>query len=331
MTDEDIIDVEAIEDVEPIGAIIKRVEFDKPLTAADVVDQVQLIQQVMAQVMKPETHYGIIPGTPKPTLYQPGAEKLAVTFHLSQRVDQETIIDLPNEHREYRYIVGLYQGNYLVGQAVGSATTMESKWRYRKGDPIGTGQPLPSNYWELKKSDPAAAAKAIGGSGYGALPIMPNGKPADKGKGEKGQWQIVKYQDKVENPNPADLWNTAQKIAFKRAYVNAVIKATASSDLFTQDLEDMAANDKAAMQGATVPVAQPEPEPKVNAGVPSDPMLDDNAIKELEALLESSSLDRPGLETIISNSTGGVVTNLEQVRMKNFGKVKDLIRQHPVI
>lgn len=45
---------------------------------------------------------------------------------------------------------------------------------------------------------------------------------------------------KVENPNIEDLFNTVLKMAKKRAFVDAVITATAASDFVTQDLEDYA-------------------------------------------------------------------------------------------
>jgi hypothetical protein len=53
-----------------------------------------------------------------------------------------------------------------------------------------------------------------------------------------------RYQGKVEKKqqirtNPADVANTILKMAKKRAQVDAVITATAASDIFTQDIEDL--------------------------------------------------------------------------------------------
>jgi len=45
--------------------------------------------------------------------------------------------------------------------------------------------------------------------------------------------------------NIADTYNTVLKMAKKRAYVDAVISATACSDIFTQDIEDISQNQKA--------------------------------------------------------------------------------------
>ncbi|AEE98048.1 hypothetical protein [Mahella australiensis] len=43
----------------------------------------------------------------------------------------------------------------------------------------------------------------------------------------------------VENADPADLQNTLIKMANKRAFIDAVLKATAASRKFTQDMEDL--------------------------------------------------------------------------------------------
>ena len=53
------------------------------LPVADVTARVRRIQEVMQALMKKDVHYGIIPGTPKPTLYQPGAELLCTTFRIA--------------------------------------------------------------------------------------------------------------------------------------------------------------------------------------------------------------------------------------------------------
>src|SRR6266511_956720 len=52
------------------------------LSVDDLVAQVQKIQQAMAVAMKDGEHFGVIPGTQKPTLLKPGAEKLCLLFRL---------------------------------------------------------------------------------------------------------------------------------------------------------------------------------------------------------------------------------------------------------
>jgi len=48
----------------------------------DVLKQIALIQDIMKNAMKDNEHYGVIPGTAKPTLLKAGAEKLGLTFRL---------------------------------------------------------------------------------------------------------------------------------------------------------------------------------------------------------------------------------------------------------
>jgi hypothetical protein len=69
-------------------------------------------------------------------------------------------------------------------------------------------------------------------------------------------------RDGTENENPADNYNTAKKIGKKRAFVDAVITATSASDIFTQDMEDIVANERAAGVN-TAPNTNPTPAVKI--------------------------------------------------------------------
>jgi hypothetical protein len=192
------------------------------MDTGELVQQVKLIQQVMHDVMKKDEHYGVIPGTGNtPSLLKPGAEKLGFVFRLMPRFDVETI-ELGNDHREVRVTCNLEQihtGRFF-GSGVGSCSTMEGKYRFRSEvieGPDGNPLPVPKAYWDSR--DP----KFIGGAWFGV-------KKRDK------QWVIT---HKVEHDNPADYYNTVLKMAKKRAHVDAILTATAASDIFTQDVEDM--------------------------------------------------------------------------------------------
>lgn len=74
--------------------------------------------------------------------------------------------------------------------------------------------------------------------------------------------------DPVLNENPADVANTILKMAEKRAFVGAVLIATGTSDIYTQDLED-AAEDSEVM-GAGVPRVTGRPLPSETTGRPDD-------------------------------------------------------------
>lgn len=201
---------------------------DYAMTPANVIKQVNVIQEVMRSVMKVDEHYGIIPGTQKPSLYKAGAEKLSLTFRLRPEYTI-TKTELAGGHREYEALCTLIHipTGQIVGQCAGSATTMEGKYRYRGGEKLPTGQAVPKEYWNLKKAGKLDEAQTlIGGPGFSA------GKIA-------GAWQICTLGEKQEHDNPADYYNTVLKMAQKRAYVSTVLGATAASDIFTVDVEDM--------------------------------------------------------------------------------------------
>lgn len=203
-----------------------------PLTANDIRTQVGLIQDVMKSVMKDGEHYGKIPGCgDKPALLKPGAEKLNLTFRMAPDFEIETI-DLGRGHREYRIkcsLKSIATGKFL-GMGVGSASTMEGKWRFRNAEPEMTEKFIPKEYWEMRKKEPEKAMELIGGKGYAPKKV-------------DGNWYIAKLTgEKVEHDNPADYYNTCLKMAKKRAHVDAVLTVTAASDIFTQDIDELAEN-----------------------------------------------------------------------------------------
>ena len=195
--------------------------------------QMDIIAEYMKSILKHDRDgsgkgdYGIIPGTPKPTLYKSGAEKLCLGLHLAAKIDKETIIDLPNGHREYRIITGLYNkmtGRFM-GSGIGSCSTMESKHRYRNA---------------LRKC-PACGKEAIakGKEEYGGGWYCNKKKDGCGKKYTNDDSTIVNQKaGHVENENPADQYNTCYKVAGKRSYVDATIKTTAASHLFTADMEE---------------------------------------------------------------------------------------------
>ena len=250
------------------------------MSKTSVLKQIQVIQDIMSEVMHKDEHYGTIPGTEKqcpdckgsrkvdghdckrcngtgkidrPSLYKPGAEKLSLTFRLRPEYDIRRT-DLPNGHREYEVVCTLFHipTGQSVGQGVGSATTMEGKYRFRPGPVEFTGRPVPKEYWKDRD------LSLIGGKGFSTK------------KNDSGQWEIVIKGESVEHDNPADYYNTVLKMAKKRAHVDAILTATAASDIFTQDVEDM----PEVIQGAAptqkaqdkAPLKEPQKKQKAPAG-----------------------------------------------------------------
>ena len=243
---------------------IATVPTEAPLSATQIKQQVNLIQEVMREVMQGPskenptgTHFGIIPGCAKPSLYKAGAEKLSMTFRLRPIIDNDRDVNIgrmDSGHRDIRVYCHVFNmGGMELATGVGSCSTMESKFRYRGGEKTSTGQPVPKEYWNLKKEGKAAEAiEKIGGPGFGVAKF-------------NGSWEICEFGEKMENPDIADTYNTVLKMAKKRAYVDGILSATAASDIFTQDIEDMPEMAKAA---EAVPVnGKPEvamPQEKTN-------------------------------------------------------------------
>jgi hypothetical protein len=203
---------------------------DQAMSIDSLLGQVKLIQDVMEQVMKKDEHYGIIPGTKKPTLLKPGAEKLCLTFRLNP--DYQII----REARERDFIAYTVKCDLThiptsqnIASGIGSCNSREAKYRYRFIEE-STGVPVPKKYWDAKKAGDSKEMKR-----FLTIPHIPGEMRAAK---IDGQWVIAKAE-KVENDNPWDLDNTIVKMACKRALIAATLNATAASDIFTQDTDDL--------------------------------------------------------------------------------------------
>lgn len=209
------------------------VEADQkyPMTAMGVVAQVRLIAEVMKSVMKDGTHYGVIPGCQKPSLWKPGAEKLLVTF----RIATESAVEDLSTHDEARYRVtrratAISNGAFL-GSATGECSSNEEKYKWR-------GIVCAAEY-----------------------EATPEDRRREKFKRDGTSFKQVRT-------NHADVANTILKMADKRSYVALALQTTAASDLFTQDLEDLPAEIvENIIEGERPARAVAAPTPKVTPAV----------------------------------------------------------------
>jgi len=191
----------------------------------DVLAQVHKVQELMRLVMKEGEHYGVIPGTDKPTLLKPGAEKLCMTFRLNPQYEILSSVE-DNSLISYTVLCHLVHINTGTewGQGIGACNSREKKYRY-----MWVPQP------EKPEHSEAEAMKLSGVGGWRKV---------------KGQWV---WHLRYENDNAWDVQNTIAKMASKRALVAAVLNATAASDIFTQDLdEDVTRSDTSAYSAPRV-------------------------------------------------------------------------------
>jgi hypothetical protein len=165
------------------------------------------LQAFVQAAMVPGVDFGVIPGTGnKPTLYQPGAQKLAELYAFSVSFDDVGAIEDFDKglfHYRKKCILRRRSDGALIAEGVGSCNSREDKYAYR---------------WVYERQVPPGVDR----------------KGLRSKKTTKGD-----YQYRLPNEDICSLVNTVEKMACKRALVAAVICATRSSGLFTQDVEDL--------------------------------------------------------------------------------------------
>ena len=246
----------------------------RPVQISDLVARVNFVREVMRCVMIDKVHYGVIPGCgDRKVLLKGGADVLRLAYGLTPKIEK-TVTDLPGGHREVSAECSLFSSSHIcVGQGFGSCSTMETKYRYRTGPSTPTGKPVPKEYWDLRKSDPGRAKAILGGDGYSTKKI-------------DNRWEIVQVGERVENPDPADQYNTVLKMAVKRAYVAAVITATSTSDILDQDLEEE-------FPDIAQPVQEMEP--------PAPPAVPMATQEQIQKIRELTGGDRKKLEELTTS------------------------------
>jgi hypothetical protein len=188
-----------------MNAIVRHEEY-LPLSAADVRQHKNLIAQVVQSVMKEGVHYGVIPGTDKPSLYQQGADCLLTTFRIAPAFRVEEM-SRDGEIRFRVTCVGSHQGTGVtLGEGLGECSTGEEKYKWRRA--------VCDEEWD---ETPETRRRV---------------------KFAKGRNNTI-YKNKQVRAEPADVANTVLKMAAKRAKVAMTLNVTGASDFFTQDVEDL--------------------------------------------------------------------------------------------
>lgn len=189
-----------------------------------------LLKEYIAQAMVENVDYGVIPGTKKPTLLKPGAEKLVDLFRVEPSFDVTARVedwDRGLFHYEIKCELRERESKTLLAVGLGSANSKEGRYRWRNGERVcpACGKPT------------IIKGKAEYGGGFICF--------AKKGGcGTKFDDRAPEIVDqptgKVENDDIYTLVNTILKMAKKRALVDGAIALARCSDIFTQDVEDLA-------------------------------------------------------------------------------------------
>lgn len=341
--------------------------FELPQALARRNAVVQYVQQLMVE----GRDFGTIPGSNKPSLLKPGAEKLVTFFGMSPEFVTETSTEdwTGAQHGGepffyFTYRCRLTRNALLIGEGVGSCNSWESKYRYRWVPAAQVPASIDKATLAVRDSSVSefafAVDKAETGGQYGKpmeywqqfRAAIDNGtaveiqKPTKSGK-KMAAWSIPRIMYQVPNKDVADVVNTVQKMAQKRALVAAVLVGVNASEFFTQDIEDMEIIDvtpvtvtssSAQKSGSGVSTGAGSPATPSDAGerMPGDddepPPIGNVAAQELsddeaDMCLKMSEIDNMGTLTQVFNEfpasakkVGGQVHNSFKQRMETLTK-----------
>jgi len=104
--------------------------------------KISQFQMVIQNTLKKDHDYGVIPGTPKPTLYKPGAEKILMMFGVTSEYEViERVQDYENGFFAFTVKCLIYKNGVKITEGLGHCNTKEPKYYQRKDgtlqDPYG--------------------------------------------------------------------------------------------------------------------------------------------------------------------------------------------------
>lgn len=220
-----------------------------------------VVTLTQGNILRPGVDYGTVPGSSKPSLLKPGAERLCAAFGFDPRFEQLAVVerwDDPEPLFFYRVLCRLIhiETGLEVATGIGSCNSREAKYRWRwvgenevpphldkaqlltrstgvtefafavdKGETTGN-YGKPAAHWQRFRD-------AI--TNGTARPIK---KRTSKGA-EMDAWEIGGTLYRIPNDDIFSLINTIDKMACKRALIAATLIGANASEFFTQDIEDM--------------------------------------------------------------------------------------------
>ncbi len=193
------------------------------------IQAINRFQQVVHANLIPNQDYGVIPGTQKPTLLKPGAEKIAKLLGLA---DEYEIVDKQEDWNRpfFRYLIKCslrsLAHQVVISEGLGECNSMEAKYHWR---------------WIGERDLPEGIER---------------GKLLSQERHSKagGKWRAYR----LENDDIYSQVNTILKMAKKRALVDAALSAGRLSNVFTQDIEDIPELPEDKPMPANEPALSPE-------------------------------------------------------------------------
>lgn len=175
------------------------------MTSQDAKNQFEDLKRFINSQMVKDTDFGLIPGTQKPSLWKPGAEKLLFFHGYGVRLESmpNTVLDWQNNFWNFEYKASIFnkRTGTVVAETIGSCNSREPKFLYQ---------------WVNEKK----------------LPIGYDRATLQTRDGKYGK------EYRVQNTEQAGQVNTFQKISQKRAFVGATLIACRAGFFFGQQFEE---------------------------------------------------------------------------------------------
>lgn len=177
----------------------------QPESVGSAITKITTFQGMIQRNLKDGHDYGIIPGTQKPTLFKPGAEKILMLMGVTSEYLYEGVENYETGFFAYTVRCILSKNGIKITEGLGHANTKEARY---------------TNRWVTEKK-------------------LPEGidKESLQCREKEGNWGLYK-EYLLTNSDGFTLANTVLKMAKKRAQVDATLTIASLSEIFTQDLED---------------------------------------------------------------------------------------------
>ncbi len=215
-------------------SLVREQEFPV-IPVAAIKARVAAIHELVDSVMQENVHFGKIPGTPKKSLWKPGAELICAMLRIGVRYETEDLSRGDVIHYRVRCI-GFNTAGQLLGEGLAEASTGEEKYRWR-----------------------AAICKE-------EFDDTPETHRREKYK--RGQ-QGSHYKQLQIRTEAADSANTILKMAAKRAQVAMTLTVAGCSDFFSQDFDDVDNPTAPDDEQSPPPARQPQRRSQAEAPAPA--------------------------------------------------------------
>lgn len=104
--------------------------------AVQVMNKINQFQQVIKSQLRPKVDFGIIPGTDKPTLLKPGAEKILMLLGVTSTYELlERVQDYNQGFFAYTVKCELSKDGIIITEGLGHCNSRERKFMSQKVDP----------------------------------------------------------------------------------------------------------------------------------------------------------------------------------------------------